>query len=465
MKTKAALLALTVILLIMTSLTVMKGNTASTEALVYVSPAPPLVSSAKPNETFTIEVRIKDVANLYSWEVSLNWNATLLNVTAITEGSILKSRGATFFYGPPNIPLNQVCNNTEGALSIACSLQGVPATAAASGSGTLATVTFNVKAPGECTLHAYNTTLLRRVTETEFDSIPHTTQDGLFAYPIALIYAPKVSDGYKKAESYVTINVSIQDIHGLYGFKFKLNYSQAFLEVQSIQIPAFLNQPNTNETRINATLGVIYVNVTCKPPAEPVSGNGTLASLNFKVKADRGYSPLTLYDILLIDRYNQTLHFSKKDGYFTNIVHDIAIVSVDASPQQEVVVGKPVTITVVVQNRPWSTQQETFEVNVYAQTLNVNTTTVTNLNPGNSSTLICTWNTTGVIEGEYIVKAEASILADEINITDNERTYGSILVKSAPPPLAIPIEYIVIIVVVVVVIVVSMIVYKRRKKP
>jgi len=463
MRLKNLLLAFTITLLAMTSLTTLKITIASPEAVVYISPAPPLVNSAELGENFTVEIRVKDISDLYSWELSLEWDASLLNVTTITEGSFLKRRGNTYFVGPPNVPIEQTANNTEGRLSIGCALMGEPATAAATGSGTLATATFVAKESGECDLHLYDTTLVKMISLWETEAIPHTTEDGLFAYPVALVYVPKVADGTKKAGDFVTINVTIEDIHGLYGFELKLNYSTTFLEAQSVDLPTFLNQPNINETKINGTLGVIYVNVTCKTPAQPVSGNGTLASINFEIKADSGKSPLTLYDIRLVDNETEPLLFSKQYGYFTNIIHDIAVVNIDASPQQEVMEGEPVTITIAVQNRPWSTQEETFDVEIYAETLSINTTTVTNLSPGTTETFSCVWNTTGLIEANYTIEAEASILTDEVNITDNEYIYGSILVKSPAPPLAFPIEYIIIIVVVAVA-AVAIVIYIKRKK-
>jgi len=116
------------------------------------------------DQNFTIDINIFNVTDLYGWEFKLIWNATMLNVTDVTEGPFLMLGGDTFF--------TYKINETEGFMIVDCTLLGdVPGV---SGDGTLATIEFYAKNLGECTLDLYDTTL---VSSNE-QPIEHTASNG-----------------------------------------------------------------------------------------------------------------------------------------------------------------------------------------------------------------------------------------------------------------------------------------------
>jgi len=140
---------------------VSEASFSQTGTTVYVNPA---VVNASVGEHFFLYIDISDVVDLYGWEFKLGWNASLLEVVSVEEGSFLKSGGETFF--------SEKTNNTAGYVHLACTLLGD--VSGVNGSGILAIIEFRVKAPGECALDLYDTAL----GDSNLQSIPHVTNDG-----------------------------------------------------------------------------------------------------------------------------------------------------------------------------------------------------------------------------------------------------------------------------------------------
>ncbi|MGJ9416645.1 cohesin domain-containing protein [Massilia sp. CMS3.1] len=111
--------------------------------------APILTAEATPNpatlgSAVDVDVRIADIADLYAYGFTVNYNANLLRAINITEGAFLGSAGTTYSYGGD-------IDNTAGTISfIFNSLIGpIPG---ASGSGSLAQVRFEAIGNGSAAL-------------------------------------------------------------------------------------------------------------------------------------------------------------------------------------------------------------------------------------------------------------------------------------------------------------------------
>jgi hypothetical protein len=123
-------------------------------------------------QSFEVNVSISNVADLYGWQLSLSWSASLLNVTNVMEGPMLRSSGNSTFFSPKVDAaagnLSALCTRL---LSLGSSVTGV------SGDGTLMTVQFKVIASGSCDLVLYDTQL----RDPNIKAINHTVQDGYFS--------------------------------------------------------------------------------------------------------------------------------------------------------------------------------------------------------------------------------------------------------------------------------------------
>ena len=85
-----------------------------------------------------------------------------------------------------------------------------------------------------------------------------------------------------------------------------------------------------------------------------------------------------------------------------------------------------VAIYVTVKNE--GNYTETFNVTAYYNSNVINYTTVTNLPPGENTTVTFTWNTTGVAKGNYTIKAIADTVPGETDVADNTLSDGWVIV-------------------------------------
>jgi hypothetical protein len=100
------------------------------------------------------------------------------------------------------------------------------------------------------------------------------------------------------------------------------------------------------------------------------------------------------------------------------LAHDVAITSVSPTPHA-VFVGELVEIRVNLYNA--GANNETFEVKVTYDTSDIDTKLVESMLPGNSTSLMFTWNTTGVDPASYEITAEA-MLATDLDPLNNKKT-------------------------------------------
>jgi hypothetical protein len=148
-------------------------------AYVILSSRSSTVLSVEPNaveeatgQNFTVNVSISNIADLYGWQLELSWNSSLLNVTSVTEGSMLKSSGNSTFFSP-------VVNNAAGNLSALCTriLSFGSSVTGVSGNGTLMMIQFEVVGSGACDLNLYDTQLFN----SKDSAISHTVQNSHFS--------------------------------------------------------------------------------------------------------------------------------------------------------------------------------------------------------------------------------------------------------------------------------------------
>lgn len=128
---------------------------------IYIDPSEII---ANPGDTFTINVNINDVVDLYSYDVRIQWPRDLLQCVSATEGPFLTANPTIFL---PKIYVDYI-------VVAATSMGAIPGV---SGSGTLFTVNFMVLDAGKCTLDIYQSTLL----DHTLTPIDHIAQDGYFS--------------------------------------------------------------------------------------------------------------------------------------------------------------------------------------------------------------------------------------------------------------------------------------------
>jgi hypothetical protein len=115
----------------------MAAAAGAQQTTVYVFPESNTIPGV--GLTFSVDVAIQNVNDLYGWEFKLFYPNDILNGTSVTEGPFLKAEGVpTFFYVAA---FTSTYNETHGLVNVFC-LRVDPDAPGVSGDGVLATITF-----------------------------------------------------------------------------------------------------------------------------------------------------------------------------------------------------------------------------------------------------------------------------------------------------------------------------------
>jgi len=340
---------------------------------IYMHPS---VVNAEPGETFNVEVKISNAADVFGWELSLSWNASILNFTKVTEGPFLKGIEQT-----DTMMVNQTFQDEVGNDTIAIMATRLGYLSGVDGSGTLATVTFIAERKGETILHLLDTNLADS-RPTPFP-IEHDTTDGLFSniagFPTPIFtFSPTTPD---IDETIVfDANASFDQDGSVTG------YFWDFADGQ------------------NASESIPFI-------SHAFSDGGSY------------FVSLTVTDN---EGWNATLIKEVK----VRFTHDIAVVSVSQS-HQTVTAGDTVTLTVIVMNEGAETESFTVKV-YYGDNEAAPAQTVSNLASGLNRTLTFEWNTENVDPDDYRIKAVVDPVSGEGDLPDNTKLGSTVTVEELP---------------------------------
>jgi len=138
----------------------------ATVTMIYVDP---ISITSEVGESFSVNVSVVDVHDLYGWGFELYYNNTVLNGTGVAEGSFLKSGGTTFSL----MNFTDKYNATHGRLLASCFIVGD--VSGVNGDGVLAIVDFTTEVQGgPCVLKLCDT----KLSDSNADPISHQTRDG-----------------------------------------------------------------------------------------------------------------------------------------------------------------------------------------------------------------------------------------------------------------------------------------------
>jgi hypothetical protein len=380
-------------------------------ALVYIDPASISNVSLTPTQNFTINVNIINASDILSFEFSLSFNASLLHATSILPGSFL----------PPVTPLTQI-DNIAGFV-----LFNVSLSSSLTGSGNLAVVTFQVEDLGGTPLHLYGVQLLDSLGA----NLPFNTADGSFDNVLLAKLAvdpPEVIDPTLVPPATFTINVTVADVRGLYGYQFNLTYDPNVLVCLQVAIHDVLGETNYVPNQdIDNLRGFVFVSVAYYSPAVPLDIDSAtpLVTIKYRVKSI-GSTNLTLTDTQLVDSIGNPITHEDHNGFFQSLIVDIAVLELYALPTA-IYKGQSTNVTVTVANHGNLT--ESFIVNIYYNSTLLTTLNVIGLGPGMNSSITVVWNTASVSWGRYVLSAQVPPLPYETNTGDNTLVDGTVKVK------------------------------------
>jgi len=149
-------------------------GTMQATAKIYVDPSSIVDPSKTVGSVFTVSVKIADVENLYGWSFKLLFDKNIVQATGISipSPSFLRSAG-------PTIVLVKKYDNVAGYAAVAEMLALPYPADGASGSGTLAIISFSVVGVGVTALDLVETKLNTVIAGNKVP-IDHLAEDGVF---------------------------------------------------------------------------------------------------------------------------------------------------------------------------------------------------------------------------------------------------------------------------------------------
>jgi hypothetical protein len=398
----------------------------------------PAIITKATGESLKVNISVTAAEYLYAWQANVSYNPAVLECVNVTEGEFLGIQPDGTF-GAKTI------KNEKGWALFGWSTLGEYI--GVSGSGTLATMEFDVIATGESLIkietEAYNmsgqitvpTYMQAQASPNpppNFYDIVFTAENGFFTNTLT----PPVASFTYSPENPV-INEAIT-------FNASASTATSPLEIAEYYWD-FGDGENTTvaTTTVEHTYtigGAFTVSLT-------VIDNATASELVESTFNTTGM-PWVWYE--LYSTYTEVIEFV--------FPHDIAVTNVTPS-KTEAAAGETVSITVVVLNK--GSETETFDVTAYYGTNEIDTKNVADLSHGEEETLTFDWTTSGVAEGEYQVKAYAPPVEGETSVNDNEFLDGTVTITASTGEF--PIMYAIIGGIAVVAVLAILVFYMRRK--
>jgi len=248
-----------------------------------------------------------------------------------------------------------------------------------------------------------------------FTALPPPEGTRIFVDP------PEIIDPTLLPSSTFDVNITIDDALDLKLCAFNLTYNPEVIGWIGMRLYKVQDQFPTPIIEANDEAGFLWMQLTYQTSISTEIPT-PLVALEFHVDS-LGATPLDLKDTEMLNSENQPIDHNATDGFFMSLIRDVTVISVEPS-QDWAYQGWIVNVYIVVKNN--GNVSETFNVHAYYDANLIGTATVTDLAPKEIRTVTITWNTTGVPEGNYTIKAEAEPVPYEYNLDDNTLTDGEV---------------------------------------
>jgi PKD repeat protein len=409
MKLKPKCIMLFLIIALATALAAVKPASSAATKLIFDPPIVHMLSG----ETVKVNITVEDATFLYSWQVNMSFDPTVLEFVNVTEGEFLMQQPEG------TSPALRKDHAADGWILCGWftlgSYQGIP------GSGTLATVEFNVLKEGE--------------SEIKFETEPIWSDDngngivdeGELLY---MTYLISQSSPYPPAE-FENIKFTAED-----GFFFNLEVPPKAEFAYSPIAPGIGETITFDASASSATQPRSIIEYHWDF-GDGTNATGEIVNHNFTTGGIYTVS-LTVVDdapatALIEDAFNTTtmpwiwyeLYSTETTDIGVAFLHDIAVTSVGAS-KDEVTVGETVSINVTVRNN--GVGAESFNVTAYYGDNAIEKKPVIAMSNGTEQTLSFEWNTAGVPEGAYQISAEATDVKGDGVPGNNKKIDGTVKV-------------------------------------
>ena len=364
---------------------------ATSQPSTTISIQPQGVFGQLPNDTFTVNITVSNVNDLYAWGVYLYYQSSILNGTSVVEGDFLgtPNTGQTYFIVTD---FTDNYNATFGYLYVSGTRVGnVPGV---SGSGTLATVTFTAVGYGDAVLHLANTALYDSA-EPIGNAIPHIDVDGEVYVGQVDVAITEIDVPSNIAQgSIAAINVTAQN-RGTPPETFDVTLTDNGNPIGTQSIMNLVGGGSKILTfywdTTSASIGQVYTLTATATP--PPAGQSDMSDLTLSVNVYIG-------------------------------TRNIAVTGITSKTSIAGGISAQTSVQVSVQNMGQAT--EAFNVTLSANSQLIGTQLAA-LSPGGTGTVTFLWNTTTLGYGNYTLQAYIPPLPYQAATTDNNRTLQTVV--------------------------------------
>ena len=297
------------------SITVFQAHSQDAPAVYdpVVRVDPPLIEDLAPSQTFTVNIVVDNVTDLYGVDIRFSWDPTILEYVGHTAKIPVEDYPDGILHEPGMLIKDDV-NATEGTYWLAyASMSPAPAF---DGTGIAFNMTFHVIGVGRCFLEIFSSSL----ADVDGNPIAHDVENGYFDNYVPseadiLVDPAAIVDSSLSPCNNFTVDVNIEKVADLYSFEFWLAYNTTILNVAEVTVnPVF---PPPVDIELFEPEGKIRVAAIA---STPITGSVTLASIKFHV-TNIGETSLDLYNVTLTDPWSENIPYSEpRDGYFNNIL-------------------------------------------------------------------------------------------------------------------------------------------------
>jgi len=234
----------------------------------------PKVVGGAPGGSFSVNIPITNVTDLYAWQFNLTFSPAVLEAVSVVEGSFLKQAGTTM------MPSTYV-NNTAGWVFAGSALLNWEE-GGASGNGVLAVVNFNVKIAGTSSLaFSVNDTWLRSYDGEVPVPMTYEALEGVFAYPRDLAVTGLVSSSASvSAGESVSLTATVLN-KGIVDDVFNVTLYRNSTVIETKADVAVDSEDSTSVVFAWDTSGVPAGKYVMKAEVSPVSGENDTANNMF----------------------------------------------------------------------------------------------------------------------------------------------------------------------------------------
>jgi len=361
----------------------------SPTAKMYVNPPEIIDPTLIPPKTFDVNIILDDVEYLYGYEFNMSYDSNILTCLYVIVNDIL---------GETSYTTETLINNARGFAWVKVDYYppAIPITTSAPVDAV--TIHFRVKTPGASTLDLHDTSL----TNSTGNSIPHDVSDGFIMTVIHDVAVTAVTPSSTWAYEGWLLNITA--ITRNYGNTTETFNISAFFNATLIDTIPVVGLPSNEERTL-----VFTWNTTGATPG------------NYTISANASTVPFEL------NTSNNVCVDGKVELLALTMMRDVAVTNV-APEATWAYQGWIVNITVRAENLGETV--ETFNVTAYYNGTVIGIVTLENMSPRTGVNLAFRLNTSSLLPcNYYLIRAVASFVPYEYNVTNNAYTDGTVKVR------------------------------------